>query len=293
MKPLIDPQEIRKRIGAMGWAVSIDQKQGVWQARAKAVKGKGHKPITRVGTSPDWALWALYHHLVNRNMMRVHAAHEKFSAWNTPWHNMSEEIARAYAEAPVYDSKAEPHWQSLANESQKQADAIRNQVRVERTAEPDPYLNIRDMTNDVHKNQHLFVSTHHLDHPYWNKDQHLNFKIAHAILGNAHSGGDHTWLGRNLATAHHMPMITAPAREALFMDRIARPAYRHHYDGEAPHKITTLSHFLTPVAQDNGEHLYVPHGNMDVLHVSSLLEEFSLLDESGKVASTAFIPFDS
>lgn len=297
VKPVIDAAEFCKRIEAMGWSITIDQKDGLWQARAKASKdnkSKGHKPVVRIGSSPEWALLALYNHILNRNMMRVHGAADRFGAWKTPWHNMSEQIAKAYRGAPAYETSAEHNWNELAKADQKQADAMRNQVRIEKTTDPDPYANAQEMRHDLQHNQHLFVSTYkHGNHPYHNAGQELNSDIAHLVLGHAHSGGDHTLLGRNLAVAHHMPMINEAAQHALFMDRIARPSYHHHYDGQGPHKITTLPEFVQPVAEEMGKHVWAPHGDMDVLHVSSLLEEFGMSPEPVRIPVTAFIPFSS
>ena len=252
--------ELVDRLTGLGWSLGkVDFKQGAYVARATGPNGE---KIKRTGTTPEFALASLIHYATRVNSVRKFTIGQKFAAWQNDWIDMSDEISQDYSSMPQFDEKAVPAWKSLAAESKIQADAIRRQVDVNLTNEPEPYKTAKDMCDDVHKNHHLTVSRAHSKHPIWSEQDVINYRIVHDVLGVCQSGGNWSWVGANLATKAHMPLLTPLAQEALFVEEIAHSAYRKHYKGHGPVKIGLLNHYVHPMQEEEGDHVHVPHGGI-------------------------------
>ena len=231
---------------------------------AKGVGPSGQKG-ERDGDTPERAVGNLLIFAQHHNAIRgLSALKHKTAMWHTPWSNQLEEIGHAYGQLPVYDPKAVDAWHALANESKMQADAIRNQLNVKVTDDPEPYPHHAAMLHDIHHNQNFIVSRAHSDHPVWSPEDNINFRIVHDVLGHGQSGGDFGWEGENRACGIHFPMVSPLARRALFTECIGQTAYalRKGSHGFGPQKVGLMPQFLDPVEQMNGEHVHVPSGKL-------------------------------
>lgn len=262
MKVTTPQAEIYEKLQGLGWNLAkIELKNGTYVAKgANTSTGQSHEGV---GKSPELALVALVRFAERANKIRTFAsALRKFAAWSTNWLDQKEEIAQAYSKMPVFDEKAVPAWQALAAESRVQADAIRQQIKVEVVDDPEPYHTAQEMAQDIHQNKRFKVSRANSHHPVWTVEDNLNFRIVHDVLGHGQSGGDFSWRGENLACGVHFPLVSPLAREALFTDCIGQTAYYSYYRGFGPQKVGFLSQFLHPVQQQEGEHIWVPHGGL-------------------------------
>ena len=264
MRVAIPQSEILIKLQQLGWTLKkIDLKQGQYVATAESeITGQD---IQRFGKSPEMAVASVYQYAARANEVRRFAALQKIGAWDSDWLDKKEEIAKAYSQMPPFDQKAAPAWQALAAESKAQADAIRQQIRVEVVDDPEPYASAAEMCEDIHKNKNFKVSRANSEHAIWTVEDNINFRIVHDVLGHCQSGGDFSWRGENLACGVHFPLVSPLAREALFTECIGQTAYRSYYKGFGPQKIGFLSEFLQPVQEKNGEHIWVPHGGLPQL----------------------------
>lgn len=260
MQVATNPSEIHEKLLNLGWTLGkIDRKGDMYVAKAN--NDQTGQDIERTGKTPAMALAAVYQYAQRATAVRRMAA-TKIAAWDTDWLSEKDEIAKAYAQLPAFDEKAAPAWKALAAESKIQADAIRQQITVDITDDPEPYMTAKEMVDDIHKNKHFTVSRANCDHPIWSVEDNVNFRIVHDVLGHAQSGGDFSWRGENLACGVHFPLVSPLAREALFTECIGQVAYRSAFKGFGPQKIGLLSQHLAPAQEKHGEHVFVPHGGL-------------------------------
>lgn len=280
MMNVATPQnELLDKLGQVGWTLrKIDFKQGVYVAKAdNEVTGQ---EIERAGKSPELALASVLQYAVRAYGIRRQAALVKFAGWDEDWLDQTDEIGKAYAKMPVFDEKAVPAWKALAAESKVQADAIRRQITVEESDEPEPYMSAQEMCEDVHKNRHFTVSRANSEHPIWSVEDNINFRIVHDVLGHCQSGGDFSWVGENKACGVHFPLVSPLAREALFTECIGQQAYYRVFHGFGPQKVGFLSQFLHPVQERQGEHVWVPHGGLPELQVADNMSAKGTMDQA-------------
>lgn len=247
----------------LGWTLrKIDFKQGVYTAKAE--NQTTGQEIERAAKSPEMALAAVLRYAVAANEVRRFAA-TKFAAWDSDWSGNSSDIAQAYAQMPAFEQKAVPAWKALAAEANVQATAIKKQITVEVVDDPDPYMDVKQLIEDVHQNRHVSVSRANSDHPVWTVEDVVNFRTVLDVIGHAQRGADFSYSGEVKAAETWMPLLSPLAREALFTEVIGRGAYDKSFRGNAPHKIGLLSQFLHPVQEKQGEHVWIPHGGLPEL----------------------------
>lgn len=237
-------QEVEQR----GWTVQdVSLKDGQYSATIKNPYGE---TVEKVGRTPETALGAALIHLVRKEHIRASSIRQ--GAWKNLWTHKLPEIARSYAEAPVFDPKAAPAWRELADDSRARADHLRKQLHIEVTDDPEPYHTPQEMAEDIHKNKHFNVSRANSEHPLWSEDDNVNFRIVHDVMGHAVAGGDFGWHGENLACGAHFPLLSPQAQRALFTECVGQSAYGAQYRGFGPQKITFMDdHFLPTQAQEN------------------------------------------
>lgn len=259
MKVITPQSEIIQKLAEYGWAVKkIDFKQGQYFATGES-ETTGQE-FEGKGVTPEAAAAQLLMYASRASQLRSMA---KTGAWTSPdWHGQKHDIAKAYKDLPVYDQKAVPAWQTLAAESKAQANAIRNQISLDYTDDPDPYDSHEELADDLHQKKHLNLSRANLEHPIWTPDQHLDFRLVHNVLGHAPHRNPYSWGGEVQAALAHMPHLSPLAREALFTEVLGKKAYNDVYHGQGPQKVGLMSEYLHPVQQNEGEHVFVPHGTM-------------------------------
>lgn len=234
--------ELYSQIEQYGWIptkVKWESKHNAFTATAKNQYGE---TITKTGPDDKTALGNLLVAIARHTHMRT-AAQWKVGMWKTNWTDQLEAIAKAYAEAPVYDQKAAAHFKELADDSVRRMAVLQRQLHIEVVDNPEPYANAQEMAKDIHEKRHFFVSRANSEHPVWTVDQNVAFRTVHDVLGHAVSGGDFGWQGENLACAAHFPLLSATAQQALFTECIAQTAYAAYYRSFGPQKVVLFPQF--------------------------------------------------
>lgn len=225
-------RDLYEEIERRGWTVSdVSIKDGQYSCQIKNPDGE---KIEKSGPDQNTAVGHALMALIRQETMRQ----PRVANWN--WGDQVGDIARAYAEAPAYDTKAAAAWKELADDMSARAQAIKQQIEVEYVADPDPYKDINEMCEDVIKNRHISISQANIEHPIWNRNQVLDYRLVRDVLGHCQAGGDYSWYGENQATAAMMPLLSENAQKALFTESIGQAAYNNHYRGYGPQKITFL-----------------------------------------------------
>lgn len=237
-------RELYDEIHQRGWDVQkVDVNgEGFFEATVKNPYGE---TIAKIGPDPNTAVGHCLVGIMRQETMR----YPRTAAWTATWEHERPEIAQAYADAPVYDPKAAGAWKELGEDSQRRAEAIANQIRVEFTHDPYPYQDVNEMADDIRNNKHVTISKANLSHPLWSSDQALAYRLVHDVLGHASVGGDWGWHGENGATAAHMPLLSPNAQKALFTEAIGQAAHNSYFRQIAPQKIVFLDDYLTKVQE--------------------------------------------
>jgi hypothetical protein len=238
---------LQQQIAQAGWEVTkINSKDidGRYQIVAEARNLHG-ETLAKTGPNDRTALGNLLVAIMRHNYMRT-AAQYKVGMWKTMFTDQLQPIAEAYAKASVYDPKAAAAFMELAQDSVRRADAIKRQLHVEVVDDPEPYVNAKEMADDIHNKRHFYVSRANSNHPLWSVDQNVAFRIVHDVLGHAVSGGDFGWQGENLACAAHFPLLTPNAQNALFTECIGQTAYAAYYRSFGPQKVALFPEFTDP-----------------------------------------------
>lgn len=247
-------RDIYSAIEQTGWEPSVELKDNEYVAVATAPHGE---TMEATGRTEATAAGHLLMKVMRHQQMRPPIT----AAWSPGnFTDKLETIAKAYAEAPIYDPKAAPAWKELGDDSTRRADVLRQQLKVEVVDAPEPYATPQEMADDIHKKKHIYVSRAHSDHPVWTEEQNVNFRLVHDVMGHAVSGGDFGWQGENQACAAHFPLLTPSAQQALFTECIAQTAYAAYYRAFGPQKVAFISDHMDPAQeQENpaghqGEH---------------------------------------
>lgn len=237
--------ELYEQIAQYGWEptkVKWDSKLNAFAAEGRNVHGE---KITKTGPDDKTALANLLGAIARHTQMRT-AAQWKVGMWKTMFTDQLEAIAKAYAEAPVYDQKAAANFKELADDSVRRMETLKQQLHIEVVDNPEPYANAQEMAKDIHEKRHFYVSRANSEHPVWTVDQNVAFRTVHDVLGHAVSGGDFGWQGENLACAAHFPLLTPTAQAALFTECIAQTAYAGYYRSFGPQKVALFPQFYDP-----------------------------------------------
>lgn len=186
------------------------------------------------------------------------------AAYHHTWVHQLKPIARAYAQAPIFDHKAAPSWKALADDNIARLPYIEQTVKPEFTYDSDPYEDGDALSDDVKKGK-LKVPLEGIEnHPIWTPDQVLAHRICHSVLGHAPNGANFDWAGANAATLEHFPYLSNAAKRALFTSEVGRKAYQTQSNGYAPEKIAHLNDFLGNEADSSvaPENTIVPWGSI-------------------------------
>lgn len=207
-------------------------------AKAKNPQGE---TIERTGPDEQTAVAALLTYIIRLETVR---ATHKLAEWNTAFTGQMQEIAQAYAKAPIFEPKAATAWKELADDSVARARVLMDQIEVEPVNDPAPYESLEEMCEDIKKKKHLFISLYNLQHPVWTRDQYVAFRVAHNVLGHCAANGDWSWEGENLATGAHMALLSPTAQQALFSETLGQSAYAAFYQAPGPQKVSLLKDYM-------------------------------------------------
>ena len=232
-------RELLDEIHGRGWTVTkVDTKDHQFFCQAKNPHGES---VEKTGPTESTAIGNALLAIMRQETMRYT---RKRASWGTTWDDQLADVAHAYAEAPVYDPKAASAWKELADDLLARTQVIQQQVQVEVVPDPHPYSTVQEMTEDIRKNRHVYVSSANAHHPLWSTEQVVAYRLCRDVLGHAVAGGDYGWHGENQATAAMMPMLSPNAQKALFTESIGQAAYNGFYRALGPQKITFLDEAL-------------------------------------------------
>lgn len=235
--------EIIAKIQELGWNVeNIAFKGDAYKAVGKSEDGE---KLETTGNTEATAAGNLLAAIQRQQSMRM-VFNARVAAWDDPFIELKEEIAHEYAGLKMYDKKAAQAWMELAEDCRRRVEIIQDEIAIEVTDNPIPYLSFSDMAEDILEKQRFTVSKAGASHPIWSVNQVIDFRIAHDILGHAASGGDWSWFGINRAFQAHAPLLTYTAQKALFTEVIAQGAFNSYYGSVAPQKISFLKIFDNP-----------------------------------------------
>jgi hypothetical protein len=239
-----DFSDLAQEVARRGWTLGkVKYNNGAFEAEASSPHGE--KQLGR-GKDENSALAHLVMRIMRQEFMRT----PRTAGWGTNWTDHLQEIAQAYQEAPIYDPNAAPAWRELAQDSLRRAKLLQTQIHIEVVDEPEPYPSVQDMSDDVRKNAHLFVSRAHADHPVWSVDESVAFRIVHDVLGHVAAGSDFGWQGENQACAAHLPLLSPLAQKALFTECIGATAYGAYFRTYSPQKISFLDDYIEPAQEE-------------------------------------------
>lgn len=239
-------RDLYHEIYLRGWDVGkVDWSNGAYTARASNEYGEA---LEAQGVTDSDAVGNLLKLILRKESVRQPFA--RVAAWDlNTLQNRMEEIAWAYAQAPVYDPKAAPAWQELAQDSLARAETIKQQIDVEFVPDPEPYQSPTQMFDDIHNNGHIAISMSNSQHPVWSTDDNTAFRLVHDVLGHAVSGGDFGWEGEIRACSSHAPLLSPLARQALFTECIAQTAAAAYYRSFFPQKVVMFDEMMTSIEE--------------------------------------------
>jgi hypothetical protein len=140
-------------------------------------------------------------------------------------HTFIEEVAAAYAMAPVNDPTAHKAWRVLADETMALARRLEGCLDVRYTPVPEPYPTAHDMLVDIARGC-MVVSTANSDHPIWTLEENCAFRLVHDVLGHGTTGSGFDWRGEWVAYEKHCSVVQSPAAKwALFTEAVGQVAY--------------------------------------------------------------------
>jgi hypothetical protein len=245
-------RELVAEIEARGWEPNVGLKGGEYVAEGKNPHGES---LEGTGPTDATAVSNLLVKIMRRETIRGGTTYAKvrLASWNIgDLHDRLEPMAHEYAQAPVYDPKAASYWKELGDDSNMRADVLRNQLHIEETPEPEPYQTAQEMLDDIHKNQHFWVSTNQFGHhPIWDGKTNTNFRIVHDVLGHGVSGGNFDWPGEIAACSAHFPLLSPGAQKALAQECIGQTAAGAYYRSFMPQKVSIPSWIEDLQAREN------------------------------------------
>jgi hypothetical protein len=266
--PLPPVAELESRLVTLGWRLDkLDTPNPSTGRYVVKATGPGGQKISRDGQSPEMALSALVAFAQRANAIRSFSNLTQMlktaGAWQLPIEHRLDEIGQKYAELPIYDKKSLPAWQALADESKRQADAIRNQIMVNETDDPEPYPHHAAMIHDLHHKGNLTVTRGQpFSHPVWTPEQQTDFRIVHNTMGHGAAGTGYDWPGEIAAASHHLPLVSPIARPALAAETLGKSAYAlsRGSHGYGMQKAATMDDLAKELEKRNGNMPWVPHG---------------------------------
>lgn len=241
------PSELITKIENLGWeitTVKFDKKLNQYVAEATGPFGA---TLSKFGPDEGTALANVLVGAARRNHVKSKAMY-KVGMKPPTFTDKMKDIAEDYSKAPIYDPKAAIAFKALADDSSHRARVLAQELAIEHTNDPTPYKDANSLAQDIKKRKYK-LSLADTQHPIWTRQQVLDFRLCHDILGHVVSGGGFDWNGRNLALAAHLPLLNAQAQKALFSEVLGRSAYNHVY-GTGPHRVALLDKYLDP-HQDN------------------------------------------
>jgi hypothetical protein len=178
-----------------------------------------------------------------------------------------DDLSRAYRDLPILNREDEILWQKLGDLCRQQA-ADLGKVFELHVLDEDPYASAEEMQADI--DQHVYkVTTQHSNHPVWDVDTNVAFRIAHDILGHGSRRSDFSFKGEVQAYQGQCDWTSVDMWPALFSEVIAQSAYAncHHLFGEQ--KVGLIGLTQDEIDAHVGQVMDGPDADYDRVHVSA------------------------
>lgn len=238
-------KSLREQVEAAGWRVTkvkFDSKSARYVAEAKNERGI---KLERKGKTEQLALSNLLIAVQHRT------SSFRLARWNDVFTDRLEEIAQAYSKAPIYEPKASASFLALAQDCQRRVDVLANHLEIQVVPDPEPYKTAEQLSKDVKKSGRLKVSRAGAEHPVWNEQQVIAYRICHDVFGYVASGAGWDWPGENEAFAYHVQLVPEEAQKALFTESIAQTAYAAYYRAYGQQKVALFPQFMDAAQERN------------------------------------------
>lgn len=186
-------------------------------------------------------------------IVKLYSEHRYSKKLLKSWDEYSKLVADAYAEAPSFDSGEVGRWESLASWVNKRFNQVfkideaeqrgKGRIHVE-FVHAQPYENHDQIFQDIHKNNHLYVSTEYNEHPVWDTFTNAKFRAIHDKEAHYDHMADFSMGGE--ITAYNAHVNSNPPRNsipALFTEVVGQAAYYVNYGSFPEQKIAILSQF--------------------------------------------------
>lgn len=235
--------ELYQMINALGWEVnSVDFSKHSFVAKGSSEYGE---KLEATGKTKETALANLLRS-IKIHQVTVSPYNERVANYQDSFVDLAEPIAQEYYDIKYYDKKAAQAWMELAEDCRRRVEIIQDEIEIEITDDPTPYMSYSEMAEDILENGHFLVSRANASHPIWSINQVVDFRIAHDILGHAASGGDWSWFGINRAFQAHAALLSYTAQKALFTETVGQAAFNNQFRSYAEPKIAFMKIFDNP-----------------------------------------------
>lgn len=187
---------------------------------------------------------------------------EKISlAGDTHVKSYMEQVADAYAKAPVLDKKAVPHWNALSNHTDKVLfPKIQSQLkRIYKEKNPEfqqnpngggfifepfhTYKTAEEMSAEVLGKGIFRVSTADSEHPIWSVEQNVKFRAVHDWYTHIINKAPFNARGELRAYNSYTKLIPANAIPAAFTEIVGQVSYAIVNGGFGEQKVCLLPQF--------------------------------------------------
>lgn len=171
-------------------------------------------------------------------------------------------VAAAYDNAPVHDATADAHWHALNQSNRKLFKRLLSKINViftttssdlqpveidgksyEVVQMDDPYQSQGEMVADVEKNNRLYISKDHSDHPVFSEVDNIIFRTVHDyivhILGKKQFGLHGELQAYNL----HSKLVPEGAKAAVFTEVVGQVCWYDVHGSFPVQKVALLNGF--------------------------------------------------
>lgn len=162
------------------------------------------------------------------------------------WDKYAELVGKAYLNAPMFEERAVPHFLALEPFIDRMFDRISGKIDIE-FVDYDPYENVEQLKQDVHKNGIMKVSTINYQHDIFDPLTNAKFRAIHDYMSHVTAigsrGTQFTLFGEIQAYNVHLKTVPQKSVPALFTEVVGQVCAYYQLGHFAPQKICLLDRF--------------------------------------------------
>jgi hypothetical protein len=179
-----------------------------------------------------------WHHFLNEKLV--------LKPGPSGWDLYASLVAKAYLDAPDYETRAAPHYESLKPFVEKMFNQIQSRVDVE-FVEYHPYETADDLRRDVKQTGTMKIATIDAEHAVFDPITNSKFRAIHDYMSHIQAigsrGTEFTLRGELAAYNAHLKTIPQKAIPALFTEVVGQVCAYHELGKFAEQKICLLEGF--------------------------------------------------